>query len=128
MKTIHQEKKGLQVTAETAIFSGPIPHPRILEQYEKILPGSADRIIKMSENQSNHRQRLENFLVGNRLRNEMIGMLSGFVLAIVTIVGGIWCILIGKALSGLAAVITPLIGLVSVFIYTKISDKQNKDT
>lgn len=40
-------------------FSGPIPHPRILKGYEEILPGSADRILTMAENQSKHRQAIE---------------------------------------------------------------------
>jgi hypothetical protein len=30
-------------------FSGPIPPPRLLGQYEKLLPGSADRILRMAE-------------------------------------------------------------------------------
>lgn len=39
--------------------SGPIPHPDIIKQYEEILPGAADRIISMAENQSSHRQAME---------------------------------------------------------------------
>ena len=39
--------------------SGPIPPPSMMEQYEGTLPGSADRILKMAENQSEHRQSLE---------------------------------------------------------------------
>ncbi len=30
-------------------FTGPIPHPGILEQYNRILPSAADRIISMAE-------------------------------------------------------------------------------
>ncbi len=30
-------------------FLGPLPHPNILEGYEKLLPGTADRIISMAE-------------------------------------------------------------------------------
>lgn len=30
-------------------FTGPLPHPDTLEQYEKILPGIAERIVKMAE-------------------------------------------------------------------------------
>ena len=40
-------------------FSGPIPPPNIIEGYEKIVPGSADRIISMAERQSEHRQKME---------------------------------------------------------------------
>ena len=40
-------------------FAGPIPPPPVMKQYEEILPGSADRILKMAENQSEHRQWME---------------------------------------------------------------------
>jgi uncharacterized membrane protein len=30
-------------------FSGPLPPPELLEGYERILPGAADRILKMAE-------------------------------------------------------------------------------
>lgn len=35
----------------TASYSGPLPHPSSFQQYEDTLPGSADRILKMSENE-----------------------------------------------------------------------------
>lgn len=41
-------------------FSGPLPHPGILEGYEKILPGSADRILTMAEEEANHRRQIDN--------------------------------------------------------------------
>ena len=33
----------------TAIWHGPLPHPAALRQYEEILPGTAERIIKLAE-------------------------------------------------------------------------------
>ena len=30
-------------------FSGPLPPPELLEGYERILPGAADRILRMAE-------------------------------------------------------------------------------
>lgn len=33
----------------TEAFSGPLPHPRHLREYEDILPGGADRIFRMTE-------------------------------------------------------------------------------
>lgn len=32
-------------------YSGPIPHPSVVERYERILPGSADRFLSMAEEQ-----------------------------------------------------------------------------
>jgi uncharacterized membrane protein len=40
-------------------FSGPLPPPEILAQYNEIVPGAAERILKMAEEQSAHRRGLE---------------------------------------------------------------------
>ena len=48
-----------RVTTYTEV-SGPIPSPQILQQYNNIVPGAAERIIRMAEKQSDHRMALEN--------------------------------------------------------------------
>ena len=39
-------------------FSGPIPPPDALAQYNNIVPGAAERILKMAENQAAARIRI----------------------------------------------------------------------
>lgn len=46
------------IVAQSASFSGPIPPPAILHQYDAVIPGAAERILKMAEEQSKHRQEL----------------------------------------------------------------------
>lgn len=47
-------------------FSGPIPPPSIIKGYEDILPGTAERIVSMAENQAKHRQDMEKIMVSER--------------------------------------------------------------
>lgn len=35
-------------------FSGPLPAPFLLEQYENVVPGAAERVIQMAEKMSDH--------------------------------------------------------------------------
>ena len=35
-------------------FSGPLPHPSLLAGYEQVLPGLADRIVRMAESEQKH--------------------------------------------------------------------------
>ena len=46
-------------------FSGPLPPPLVLVQYNEAVPDAADRIIKMAESQSSHRQNLETKVLTN---------------------------------------------------------------
>lgn len=44
---------------QAAMFSGPIPPPNILAQYEQLKAGLAERIVIMAESQSQHRKEME---------------------------------------------------------------------
>jgi uncharacterized membrane protein len=48
------------VVKEVAMFSGPLPPPAVLNQYNMIVPGLADRIVSMAENSLKHNQDVQN--------------------------------------------------------------------
>ena len=45
---------------EAASFRGPLPPPTMFSAYEHVLPGSADRILRMAEREQEHRINWEN--------------------------------------------------------------------
>ena len=45
------------VEAHLEAHSGPLPDPSSLQKYNDVLPGAAERIIHMAEQQQGHRQR-----------------------------------------------------------------------
>jgi uncharacterized membrane protein len=53
------EEQILSLLNSISQFVGPIPPPDLLKKYEDALDGAADRIIKMAEKQSAHRQWME---------------------------------------------------------------------
>lgn len=59
LEAVPKDKKKVVEAALTVmrseIYSGPIPPPEAFEKYEKVLPGAADRIMKMTERQQEHR-------------------------------------------------------------------------
>jgi uncharacterized membrane protein len=99
--------------------SGPLPHPSILRSYEAIIPGSAARILSSSEIQAKHRQDLESTVIKANARDQGRGQIFAFILALVTIIGGIGLAYSGKETSGIVAILTALVALVSVFVYGK---------
>jgi hypothetical protein len=48
--------------------SGPLPDWESLAEYNKIIPNGADRIMKMSEKQSEHRMQLELIVVKGQIK------------------------------------------------------------
>jgi len=105
----------IAVTAER--FAGPLPHPEILEQYDKIVPGLAERIVKMAESQAHHRQGLERTVVLSNTRNERRGQVFGFIISMLVIGGSIYLIDSGKSVEGVTGIVVNLVSLVGIFIY-----------
>lgn len=61
-------------------YSGPIPSPKALQEYDVILPGAADRIIKMAESQQIHRMSMEQKAITEQLSFNKRGQILGFII------------------------------------------------
>lgn len=90
-KLTKQQPKHVQQIQQHQInhYQGPIPPPDHLADYENIKPGFADRILKMAEDQANHRYALENKSVGSdiTIRSRMMserraGQFMAFAIAV----------------------------------------------
>jgi uncharacterized membrane protein len=85
-----KSQPGAKTTVEVAAsFSGPIPPPSLLNGYETACPGAADRIIRMAEEQSLHRRKMEESLIDLAKENMRLdyaegrlGQIFGFALAL----------------------------------------------
>lgn len=87
-------------TLSVAGFSGPIPPPSVLEGYEQIVPGSAERIIRMAEAESTHRQALENRVLLGDLKEARLGQIFGFLIGIFAIGCGTYAAVNGSEIAG----------------------------
>jgi uncharacterized membrane protein len=59
--TVHVN--GKQTAKYSAEFSGPLPPPSLLYEYERACLGAADRIIRMAEQEAEHRRLTETAIV-----------------------------------------------------------------
>lgn len=108
-------------------FSGPLPPPEILEKYNAVEPGFANRIMAMAEEQSRHRQNMERMVIDRRTRHEGRAQVLAFVLALAIGGGAVWLISIGKSLEGLGTIVAELTAFAGVFIYGKRRQQQELD-
>lgn len=109
-------------------YSGPLPHPAILKQFEEFIPGSADRILKIFEEQTTHRQYLEKsreehnqILEKSNLDNThkqiSKGQFLGFFICLAALISGTICALSGAEIPGSLFGTAGVAGLAAVFIY-----------
>ncbi len=78
----------------------------------------------MAENQSRHRQSLEQRVVDSNCKAQARGQIYGFIVVLIAVVGGIFLIYEGKNVEGLASILGAIVGVVSVFFYSKREQKR----
>jgi uncharacterized membrane protein len=107
-------------------FSGPLPPPEILEKYNAIEPGFANRIMHMAESQSEHRQAMERMVISSRTKSEERAQILGTILALVIGSGSIGVVALGQPIAGVATLVAELAALAGIFIYGR--RKQEKES
>ena len=119
-------------------FSGPIPHPIVLEHYEAISPGAADRIIALAESETKHRHSMEIKMLEadiqtsqnslNHIAREVkTGQILGFFIGIFAISAGVYITINGHPVSGALFGTGGVLGLVTAFIYGRSGQNNNVD-
>jgi len=114
-----------QHTLTQQSFSGPLPHPEILEGYGRIVEGGAERVIAMAERQSEHRQKLEVKAISSQLQESGKGQLFGFCLGILGILGSTAVGIFGHWAVGVAIAAGALGTLTASFIFGKASQRKD---
>lgn len=113
---------------EMTIHTGPIPTPDIIEGYEKVLPGSAHRIIKMAELEQQHQHGYVNCGQRNAFIVTLIGQVFGVLIGLGGIGGGVFLVFYDKPITGFSVFFTSLAALVGIFIYQKRGKKSEQKT
>ena len=109
-------------------FSGPLPPPDVIKKYDMVVPGAADRIIQLAEKQSTHRQAIETKIVDADIRQSNFGVIFGFILGLVGLIGGAFLVYHDKVVTGSVFFGATLVALVSVFVYgSRKGDRSRED-
>ena len=104
-------------------FSGPLPPPSILLHYDNIIPNGAERIIKMTEEQSKHRLQIEDHAVKEQLDQSKRGQNYGFIIGLAGLLAAVVLSVTGHdAVAGIIGGST-LLGMVTVFVVGKTMQK-----
>lgn len=105
--TTHPPVSPKEVTKYQAdVFVGPIPPPSVLQEYENIRPGFADRIVTQFEEQGRHRRGIEKKIVNHNILSATVGQITGFLVFLAAIGGGAFLLYLDKPVGGLATIIS----------------------
>lgn len=100
--------------------AAPYPTPEDLAKYEDILPGFTDRILSLTERETEHRIEKERRRDDAMISLATRGQLLAFVVVMTLVGGGIAAILTGHSLVGFAGLIIAAATLAGAFIAPRV--------
>lgn len=128
---LHQQTH-LTSIQKVEAFSGPLPPPALLEHYEQVLPGSAERIVAMAEGESTHRRSCEqkaleaDVALNNRDYDERRrGQVLAFIIVFLSGVAGAYFILHGKELAGTVFGGPAIAAIIGAFLHKPNKEKKS---
>ena len=114
------------ISSVATSYSGPIPPPSLLEEYNRVIPGSAERIIALYEAQTNHRISLEKKVTNSDIVRSWAGLILGFIVAVMVMSCGTFLAYTNHEWVGGAMSLTGLGSLVGVFVYGSRSQRTER--
>lgn len=108
---------GNQSVEITTAFQGPLPSPEVLDGFEKVLPGSAERIMCMAEKEQEARHKTEKKLSTSGIIIMFTGVIFAFLSIIIIGLLIYFAITKGETSVAIALSTTSLIGVASVFVW-----------
>lgn len=100
-------------------YQGPLPPPHLLKGYAETYPEAPEKIFSMAESQQKHRQELEKDGLKKTYKYQLSGLIFGFIITLVLIIGAIVLILMDKEVIGISLLGPTFIGLVTLLVLQK---------
>lgn len=127
-----REERYFVAEQRRSAFIGPLPPPEILAKYENAYPGAAEKIFQMAQDQARHRRTMEEKSLKLASRDANLGIITGFIVAIAGIAGGIFIVYLNpasaiNAIAGSAVSGSSLIGLVRTFVVGAKNQNKKQD-
>lgn len=114
------------VVTRSTSFGGALLLPQHLEGYNQVVPGGAERIFRMVENQSEERMALEKHSVNEELKQRGRGQVFGFILGLFGIASAVYLAVNGHdTVAGIFGT-TTIVGLVAVFVIGRKQQQENR--
>lgn len=126
-------ERELTVQLSEARFSGPIPPPSMLAQYDDIAPGLALRLVGHAEAEAQHRRSLENRMVEARIAESKAnfaearrGQVFALVITMSALMAGSYVAVSGAPWAGGILGVAGIGGIVTTFILGRNLSGQKK--
>lgn len=130
MPATPQERQNIQRLVRSEFLrhhSGPLPAPETLAEYERILPGAAERIFVRFEKQSDHRMSIESKVIGSNTFSQSFATVGSVIFSILALFAGTLLVYLGKDVSGLTLFFGAIAPVTATFFYGRHKQEQERE-
>ncbi|MBI2833463.1 MAG: DUF2335 domain-containing protein [Acidobacteria bacterium] len=115
-----QQRPGYALVSQQELRVAPLPKPEELAQFEAVLPGLAERIVTMAEENGRDRR------LNNRTMRwvTILGQVFAFTIMMTALLGGFYLVQQGQDSAGVAAIVTAIGAPLATFVYNRKRSSQ----
>ena len=118
------KKVSTAIIREQHTFSGPLPPPEDLARYDQVVPGAAERIIKMAENEMMHRHKNEDKMSSGMIWTTVISTFFAFFVAISLVGLSFYLAYRGFFAASASVAVGSIAAVISAFLYKSRKKKE----
>jgi uncharacterized membrane protein len=115
-----------KVQHSQSFYQGIVPSPEMMEKYKDVDPNLPMVLVKLTQDEAEHRRSIEKSLVKNNATSNIIGQILAFLSVIAICTLSYLYMINGNADQGKAIAITIIIGIASAFLGRKIFYRNEK--
>lgn len=125
--TRERQQKGPHSLERNSLFVGPLPPPELLEKYNQIQPGFADRILSMTEKEGTHRHSIDELVVRKSFGLANLGIWAGLSSVCVVTALCFYCVYMGYPTQAATIATVVLAALATVFVLGRKATAKTPD-
>lgn len=125
LKNLNDEERQNVLFQLTQInnYTGNLPDPEILGRYEKMVPGLAKKYFEDVIDESKFRRSIISKQQKSDLRYRTLGMILGFIIALILIGGSIFLLMNNHKVAGGLMGSAVIVGVLGIFVSPDSDDK-----
>lgn len=109
-----------QIQVQQEHYSGPLPQPEALAKYDQIVPGAAERILRMAEKEMEHRHDVDVSATKHAVRVTYLGIIFAFIAVLILSGAVIFALHKGYDTVAGAIAVGAIAAVAGVFITAKV--------
>ncbi len=116
----------LALQQEQCYFAGPLPSPQTFAEYDKIVPGAAERILVMAEKDAEFQRAITHKALKAEASERRLGQILGFCIGLASLITTGIALFFNQPTAASIIGGTTVVGLVTVFVLGRDSGSKKQ--